>query len=100
MGIMTLMTLCSIFGISYSKGGFSDMVMESFAGPHDFANSPWFYGADGTIRAMPTMQSGVLDGLTNYSTSLIFAVPFAAASIVEQTNMSAYWDNFRKTHKP
>jgi filamentous hemagglutinin len=87
------------FEFSYSKGGFTDMVLESYAGPHDFANSPWFYAADGTIKAMSSFEATVKDYLTNYTTSLLFATPFAAAAIAQQTNLSAYWADMNKRKK-
>lgn len=80
----------SVFGISYQKGGFVDMVVESFAGPHDKANSYWFYDSNGLIKNMAGRNVLALDLVTNYTTSLIFAAPFAAAAINEQTYYSAY----------
>jgi len=79
-----------LFGVPYSKGGFVDMVLESFAGPHDYANSPHFYAPDGTGIAIEGLKGKVLDFTTNMTTSLAFATPFAAAAIAEQTNYSAY----------
>lgn len=58
-----------------------DMVVESFAGPHDTANSRWFYNEVGSIGTVST----ALDLVTNYTTSLIFATPFAIAAVSEQT---------------
>ncbi len=78
----------SVFGMGYSKGGFIDMVVESFAGPHDMANSHWYYDSTGLIKA--GTDSFALDMVTNYTTSLIFAAPFAAAAISEQVNYSAW----------
>lgn len=78
-----------IFGIPYSKGGFVDMVTESFAGPHDKANSRWFYRLDGYIRE-GTNSNLALDLATNYTTSLAFALPFAAGAIYEQTNAASF----------
>ncbi|MEO8298515.1 MAG: RHS repeat-associated core domain-containing protein [Burkholderiales bacterium] len=78
-----------IFGITrnYQRGGFEDMILESFAGPHDKANSPWFYNPEnGDIRmGMSQLERKFKDVTTNYSTSLIFAAPFAGAAIYEQT---------------
>jgi RHS repeat-associated protein len=95
----------SNFGISYSKGGLIDLINESFAGPHDKANSfTWYVNNDreATLlnflnktdaivpgQALPTGYYGALktaiEVTTNYSTSLIFALPFAGAAIIEQT---------------
>ncbi len=81
----------SIFGWAYDAGGFRDMVLESYAGPHDFANAPHWYNAIGNIRTELGDQSKLLlDWTTNYTTSLIFATPFALAAIREQTGYQAY----------
>jgi RHS repeat-associated protein len=77
-----------IFGFKYESGSFVDMVVESFVGPHDKANSYWFYNADGLIKA--GTDSFALELATNYTTSLLFAGPFAAGAIYEQTGMSGY----------
>lgn len=74
----------------YFKGGFLDMILESFAGPHDYANSPHFYAPDGTSMIIDGIKGQFLDLATNSTTSLAFATPFAAAAISEQTNYSAY----------
>jgi RHS repeat-associated protein len=81
-----------LFFYHYEKGGFVDMVLESFAGPHDFANSPHFYNpTDGTgITATPGFRSKLLEFSTNMTSSLAFATPFAAAAAAEQSNYSAY----------
>jgi len=82
-----------IFGIPYSKGSFADMVLESFAGPHDMANSTYFYDTNGNIKYLGNLsdfQKIALDYATNYTTSLVFAAPFAAAGITEQSNYSAF----------
>ena len=82
-----------IFGFSYSKGGFIDMVLESFAGPHDMANSNYFYDSEGYIKDFSKWSSfsrNLLEYSTNYTSSLAFAAPFAAAAISEQSNYSAY----------
>ena len=80
-----------IFGISYSKGSFTDMVLESFAGPHDMANSSHFYNELGNgIDYSKDPLRYIREYSTNYSTSLLFASPFAAGAISEQSNYSAY----------
>lgn len=75
----------SIFGHLYASGSFVDMVVESFAGPHDHANMSWFYNEQGFIRPLTTMQNFMGEGLGNYTSSLVFATPFALAAIREQT---------------
>lgn len=75
----------------YEKGGFVDMVLESFAGPHDFANSPHFYAPDGTgLPPILGLKGKLLELSTNMTSSLAFATPFAAAAVAEQSNYSAY----------
>jgi RHS repeat-associated protein len=74
--------------MKYESGGFIDMINESFAGPHDTANAPWYYDAKGLIASGTEGLTREL--LTNYTTSLIFAAPFAAGAIYEQAGVSAY----------
>jgi RHS repeat-associated protein len=80
----------SIFGIPYGRGGLPDLVLESFAGPHDMANSFYWYDDMGDIKASlgnwAPWERTALDYATNYTTSLMLAAPFAAAAIVEQTH--------------
>ena len=71
------------------------MVTESFAGPHDSANAPWFYSQNGLIRDLSGTNVFALDLATNYTSSLAFASPFAAGPIYEQLNMGAY-QNFSR----
>ncbi len=80
----------SIAGVSYKSGGFVDMVLESFSGPHDFANAPWWYNDMGNNKVGPGFGSTFLDFTTNYTTSLVFAAPFAIATIREQMYYSSY----------
>jgi hypothetical protein len=74
-----------IFGIPYAKGGFTDLVLESFSGPHDHANMGWFYNDQGYIRTLTSMQRFVGEWAGNYTTSLAFAAPFAIAAVRDQT---------------
>jgi hypothetical protein len=92
----------SVFGQPYASGGLQDLMVESFAGPHDMANSPWWYvntpqqlalGLGQLGDALPakfysTFAKTFLEYATNYTTSLMFAAPFAAGAILEQTWMS------------
>mgnify|MGYP001469283292 CR=1 FL=1 len=93
----------TILGIPYSSGGFIDMVVESFAGPHDSANSITWYvnGPDQVLQgldmigdALPNDYFGsmnfVVELATNYSTSLVFAAPFAAGAMYEQLHMGSW----------
>jgi filamentous hemagglutinin len=88
----------TIFGFSYTKGGFVDMVMESFAGPHDYANAPTWYDKIGNAVTYPSTTSLILEWTTNYSTSLIFAAPFSAAAILEQSYSTS--SVFEKKKRP
>ncbi|MET0116025.1 MAG: RHS repeat-associated core domain-containing protein [Sedimenticola sp.] len=85
----------SVMGIKYNRGSFIDMVVESFAGPHDKANSHWFYDSNGLIKDMTGVNVLAVDITTNYTTSLIFAAPFAAGAIYEQAGYGAYRKAYR-----
>ena len=76
----------SIFGIAYPKGGIVDFIVEAFAGPHDFANGLTWYDANGNAIRFTGIKNTVREWTTNYTTSLVFALPFAAAAILDQTN--------------
>ncbi|MCX7110500.1 MAG: FG-GAP-like repeat-containing protein [Proteobacteria bacterium] len=80
----------TLFGMPYDKGGFIDMVIESFSGPHDFANAPHFYAPDGSGLFIDGFKGDFLNLTTNMTTSLAFAAPFAAAATMDQTSYSAY----------
>ena len=87
----------SVLGRSYASGGFIDMVTESFAGPHDKANSYLWYvnipqqvlqGLGMIGDALPAdyyspQLTRLLEYTINYTTSLAFATPFAASTILE-----------------
>ena len=65
-------------------------VMEAFSGPHDTANSMYFYDGIGGIRTeMSAFERGFGEVAFNYSTSLVFATPFAAAALVPDNAYSA-----------
>lgn len=85
-----------IFGIPYPPGSFADMVLESFAGPHDTGNMPWFYDrSTGGLRDLTRLQGFAGEALGNYTSSLLFAAPFAAGAIREQTYYRVY-DRIRR----
>ncbi|MFI9652765.1 two-partner secretion domain-containing protein, partial [Guyparkeria halopsychrophila] len=50
-GIQGSQGILDLFGIGkdYKPGSFADILVESFAGPHDWLNSSHYYGADGNI---------------------------------------------------
>ncbi|MDH0867076.1 RHS repeat-associated core domain-containing protein [Mitsuaria sp. GD03876] len=89
----------SVFGIPYSNGSVTDMVLESFAGPHDKANSYWWYvltpeqvlNGEGMIGNAFKANHYLgwdkwVDFATNYTTSLMLAAPLAAGPIIEQSH--------------
>ncbi len=86
----------SVFGSSYAKGGLTDMVTESFAGPHDFANSFTWYDQIGDAISYSPAKSMLLELTTNYTTSLMFAAPFATAAILEQSGAAASFSTLKK----
>jgi hypothetical protein len=89
----------SVFGRTYASGGFIDMVTESFAGPHDKANSFWWYvntpqqvlnnlgmiGDALPAKYYSPFVTNLLEYTTNYTTSLMFALPFASSAVLEQS---------------
>lgn len=100
----------SVFGRPYASGGLQDMVVESFAGPHDMANSPWWYvnGPKQVLEdlgmigdALPSkyyspFAYSLLEATTNYTTSLMFAAPFAAGAMLEQSWVNSNTDAMRR----
>lgn len=87
----------TIFGMPYAPGSISDMVTESFAGPHDFMNSlTWYVGPAQILEGYGVMGDGLPDAYfngwatvvnwaTNYTTSLLVAAPIAAGPILQQS---------------
>ncbi len=68
----------NFLGHTYSSGQFLDHVIEAYAGPHDFLNSPIFYNATGNTfqsRLMSTILSPV------NAANVVVATPFVMASI-------------------
>jgi hypothetical protein len=65
-----------LFGMPYEPGSFVDHLIETYAGPHDFLNSPIFYDALGNSANRPAIL-----GLVN-GANVVIATPFAAASVV------------------
>lgn len=66
----------SFLGIDYKPGSFLDAVVETYAGPHDFLNSPIFYNEAGNNAARWRILEAVNAG------NIVLATPFAAASVV------------------
>jgi len=85
-----------LFDVPYKIGSFTDMMLEAFAGPHDTANMPWFYDREsGGLRPLTGFQNLTGEVLGDFTTSLLFAAPFAAGAIREQTYFPAY-DRIRR----
>ncbi len=83
------------------------MVVESFAGPHDMANSiSWYVNTEEQAAVLTFLteepvslvdalqnnyyndaQKTFLENATNRATSLLFALPFASAAIIEQSGV-------------
>lgn len=75
------------------------MVTESFAGPHDFANSFTWYDGMGNAVSYPAVKSALLEWATNYTSSLLFAAPFATAAILEQSGLAGSLPNVGKVRR-
>ena len=66
-------------GYQYSSGSVTDYIVEAYAGPHDYLNSPFFYNSMGNIRNMPVWLSTPLE--TVNLLNVVVATPFVLASI-------------------
>ncbi len=66
----------NFLGIGYAPGSFVDHLVEVYAGPHDFLNSPVFYDGLGN-------SAGRWPGLEVFNAAnVLVATPFAAASVI------------------
>ena len=82
----------SIFGYEYAPGSFPDLLVESFAGPHDYFNSGIWYDSMGNINNLSRAQQFIGTGL-NYA-NVAFVTPFVAASVIHPyTNALIAEDN-------
>lgn len=66
----------SFFGVDYAPGSFIDQVVETYAGPHDFLNSPVFYDELGNAAG----RWAGLDVIN--AANVVAATPFAVASVI------------------
>jgi RHS repeat-associated protein len=66
----------NVFGIGYGPGSFLDGLVETYAGPHDFLNSPLFYDSFGNNQKRFWAWEVV------NAANVLVATPFAAASVV------------------
>ena len=70
-----------LFGREYAAGSWHDLLVESFAGSHDFFNSWYWYDHAGNIRQnMSIMQRWIGEGLN--AANVVLAAPFSAAVMV------------------
>lgn len=73
-------------GMRYESGSFLDHLIETYAGPHDFLNSPIFYGSQGNNLGRPAIFQAINAG------NVLLATPFAAASLVPAYAYGAFGD--------
>lgn len=74
----------NFFGLSYKPGSFLDHLIETYAGPHDFLNSPVFYNEMGN-------NAGRWIGLEAINAAnVVLATPFAAASALPSLAYPAF----------
>lgn len=78
--------LGEIVGRAYRQGSFADHLLEAYAGPHDWLSS-FAYTAQGNIRTMSALQSGlftVYSGIALFPATAFAAAPFVPTSSVLQ----------------
>jgi hypothetical protein len=68
-----------LFGIAYKPGSMSDLVLEAYAGPHDWLDNLWF--ADHGYLKQLTGFTNVV-GTAYAGLNLVVATPFVAASVI------------------
>lgn len=68
-------------GVDYESGSFLDILVESFAGPHDWLNSSHYYGDNGNIDTAP----GIWGIAAWNSINVALAAPFGLATLCSQT---------------
>jgi RHS repeat-associated protein len=76
----------NFFGIAYAPGSFLDRLVETYAGPHDFLNSPVFYDKFGNAAG----RWGSLEVIN--AANVVVATPFAAASVIPASAYGAMID--------
>ena len=72
-----------IFFGDYKAGGVLDHLVESYAGPHDFLNSGYWYNELGNGKNLTGFAKGFGEGLN--ALNVVIATPFAAAALVTTT---------------
>ncbi|WP_410474285.1 filamentous hemagglutinin N-terminal domain-containing protein [Guyparkeria sp. TX1] len=66
--------------VPYEAGSFLDILVESFAGPHDWLNSSHYYGANGNINT----AAGIWGIAAWNSINVALAAPFGLATLCSQ----------------
>ncbi|ULX52735.1 hemagglutinin [Cupriavidus taiwanensis] len=82
----------TLWGESYQSGTFTDKVLESFAGPHDFLGSLTAYDRLGNLNeGMTSFQRMMFEIQTDID--ILIAAPFAAVTLLNQYGID--WSIFR-----
>ncbi|PRX19158.1 hypothetical protein B0G75_13921 [Paraburkholderia sp. BL18I3N2] len=86
----------TIAGLPYVAGGFTDRLLESFAGPHDFLGSLTAYDRLGNlVEGMTSLQRAAFEFQTDIDIPL--AAPIAAATVLGQYGLDWSVINGQKT---
>jgi filamentous hemagglutinin len=86
----------TIAGLPYVAGGFTDKLLESFAGPHDFLGSLTAYDRLGNlVEGMTSLQRAAFEFQTDIDIPL--AAPIAAATVLGQYGLDWSVVNGQKT---
>ena len=70
-----------LFGRPYAPGSWQDLLVEAYAGPHDYLNSFYWYDNFGNIRPGISTAGRAFGTILDYA-NLAPSTPFAAASVV------------------
>lgn len=75
----------TLFGFEYKPGGLIDMIIESFAGTHDYlgGQKPGYYGEDGNTKPGDKPFQGVVTGA-----AIPVSAPFALADLLSPDMMA------------
>ena len=76
----------NVFGFEYEPGSIIDRVVEAYAGPHDFLNSPFFYDSAGNNASRPDILE-VINGA-----HVAVATPFVLSSVIPAYSYGALGD--------
>ena len=70
-----------LFGHPYAPGSWQDLLVEAYAGPHDYLNSFYWYDNFGNIRPGISTAGWAFGRALNYA-NVVSATPLVAASVV------------------